>query len=451
MKGSGPPISHPFLTRPHRTLVALTWPVLLSLIAEPLAGVADTAFVARLGPVELAALGISTTLLSGIFWVFAFLGIGAQTELARALGAGRTERARSTSGLVVGLALLIGTLVAALSLPLLPATARLMGADLAIEPVAVTYLRIRLLGLPGSLLLGACFGVLRGLQDMRSPLRVAAVVSGLNVVLDPILIFGLGPLPALGVAGAAWATALTQWLGGIWALLIVRRALGLSFDASVRDAVRLLVVGRDLFLRTGLLLLFLFLATRTATQAGADSGAAHQALRQIWLLTALLLDSYAAVAQSLIGYFLGADRIGPARRVASVACGWGFATGVALAVGMLLLEGPFESLLVPRSSRSLFAAAWWIAALAQPINALSFVTDGIHWGTGDYRYLRNGMLAATTLGGLGLLLIDPRGEGTVTFVWSITAAWTAVRSGIGLVRIWPAPGRSPLRQVREVG
>jgi MATE family multidrug resistance protein len=219
----------------------------------------------------------------------------------------------------------------------------------------------------------------------------------------------------------------------------------MSRHVNLADVTGLLRVGRDLFLRTGLLLLFLFLATRTATRAGANSGAAHQALRQIWLLTALLLDAYAATSQSLVGYFMGAARIDFARRVAGVACLWALCSGFFLAVAMLLLEDSVARLLVPPSARATFAAAWWIAALAQPINALSFVTDGIHWGTGDYRYLRNGMFVATALGVFGLLAIDPRAAEALALIWAVTAAWTAVRSAVGLVRIWPAPGRSPLR------
>ena len=85
---------HPFVRSPHRTLVSLSIPVLISLIAEPLTGLADTAFVARLGSAPLAALGVGTVLLSSVFWIFNFLGIGTQTEVARALGAGRRERAK---------------------------------------------------------------------------------------------------------------------------------------------------------------------------------------------------------------------------------------------------------------------------------------------------------------------------------------------------------------------
>ena len=105
---------HPFLRAPHRTLMALSFPVLLSLIAEPLTGLTDTAFVARLGATSLAALGVGTMALSSMFWVFNFLGIGGQTEVAQALGRRDPERARQ----ITSLALLLSGLLAGL-LPLL--------------------------------------------------------------------------------------------------------------------------------------------------------------------------------------------------------------------------------------------------------------------------------------------------------------------------------------------
>jgi MATE family multidrug resistance protein len=442
---SGGPDAHPFVERPHRTLLALALPVLLSHVAEPLAGLADIAFVARLGSSELAGLGVATTLLSGAVWIFGFLGIGAQTRVAHALGAGRLEDARETAGLVLWLSLGIGVLAAAVVFPVLGPAAGLMGAEGEIRSASVTYLGIRLLGLPGTLLMMGGFGVLRGLQDMRTPLWAAGTASVLNAVLDPLLIFGVGPFPRLGVAGAAWATTATQWLAAVWAVRAVRLELGIARHVHPRQVVALLVVGRDLFLRTGLLLLFLMLATRTATRAGAEAGAAHAALRQIWMLTAFVLGAYEATAQSLVGYFMGGDRVAVARRVAGAACTWGFGTGALLTLGMLLLEDPVARLLVPTAAHAVFAGAWWIAALAQPLNALAFVTDGIHWGTSDYRYLRNGMFLSTTVGAGALMLVDVSRPDALALVWGVTLVWAAMRGGVGLVRIWPAPGRSPLR------
>jgi len=436
---------HPFVRNPHRTLLSLSLPVLLSLVAEPLTGLVDTAFVARLGAVPLAALGVATVMLSSVFWIFNFLGIGTQTEVARADGAGEQARVREVTVQALALSVLLGTLLAALAWPWLEGAAAAMGAEGAMGDGAVVYLRIRLLGAPAVLLTVAAFGTLRGLQDMRTPLWIAASVNALNVVLDAILIFGAGPVPALGIVGAAWASTVSQVLGGVWVTAMVYRRMGLSRRLYWRDALALLTVGRDLFVRTGSLIAFLLVATRAATRIGADAGAAHQAMRQIWVFTALLLDAYAATAQSLVSYFLGAARVQIARRVAAVACAWGLGTGLMLTAAMLAGQGAVELLLVPAEAQRVFATAWLPAALAQPLNALSFVTDGIHWGTGDYRYLRNAMLLATGLGLLGLLSLPANSPQALAAVWVVTGGWIAIRCAFGMARVWPGIGRSPLR------
>ena len=429
--------------------MALSVPVMISLIAEPLTGLADTAFIARLGATPLAALGVGTVVLSSVFWIFNFLGIGTQTEVAHGLADPQDTRGRDTTGLALALAGAIGVALAVLGWPCLDLAARFMSDDPDIQRGAVTYLEIRLLAAPAVLVTVAAFGSLRGLQDMRTPLRIAVGTNAFNVLLDPLLIFGAGPVPAMGIAGAAWATAGAQWLGAGVAFAAVRSRPGLPPRIHWSDARKLLAVGRDLFVRTGLLLTFILLATRAATRIGVESGAAHQAIRQVWVFTALVLDAYAATAQSLIGYFLGGARIALARRVAWIASLWAVGTGAALAAFMVLGENAVARLLVPESARRVFASAWLVAALAQPLNALSFATDGILWGARDYRYLRNAMFTATGIGAALLFMQDLDVVGALSQIWLITAGWIAVRTGFGIARIWPGIGSSPLRNRRS--
>ena len=99
--------AHPFHKAPHKTLVTLSIPVLFSLVAEPLTGLVDTAFIARLGSSPMAALGVGTTILSGTFWAFNFLGIGSQTEVAQRLG----QKDRTMAAAISAMALLLGAII----------------------------------------------------------------------------------------------------------------------------------------------------------------------------------------------------------------------------------------------------------------------------------------------------------------------------------------------------
>ncbi|MCH8132779.1 MAG: MATE family efflux transporter, partial [Myxococcales bacterium] len=125
---------------------------------------------------------------------------------------------------------------------------------------------------------------------------------------------------------------------------------------------------------------------------------------------------------------------------------WGFGTGVLVAGLLLAIEPAVARLLVPPEALDLFARSWPILALAQPLNAISFVTDGIHWGTRDYRYLRNGMLASTATGLALLWALVGLGSESLTAVWLVTSIWVCVRAAFGMLRIWPGLGNAPLKR-----
>ncbi len=439
------PDKHPFVLHPHRTFTTLSLPVMASLVVEPFAGLVDTAFVERLGAAPAAGLGAATALLSGILWIFNFLGVGTQTEVAQVLGAGKAQQVGRVASLGLFLALLLGLGLTLTTWPGIERYSVWMSAEAVVQAETQIYLHIRLLGVVPSLVITAGFGVLRGLQAMRPALWIAGGMSLVNIILDPILIFGVGPIPALGIAGAAWATVLSQGLGMVWVLWVIAQRTGLSAEFAWQRTRRFFLIGRDLTLRTGFAQLFMLISTWTALQISVEAGAAHQALRQLWMFLAFLLDTYAVTAQSLIGYFLGATRIDIARQAARIACRWALGTGGILLLALLLSKHLLALLLVPPSAQALFLSGLLICAVAQPLNALSFVTDGVHWGTGDYAYLRNTMIAATGTGVLILLFIDPTHAQAFAQVWLAMTVWIVIRATFGLLRIWPGIGKAVLR------
>ena len=438
------PTPNQFITAPNRTLLAFAIPALLSLVVEPLTGLVDTAYVARLGSVPLAALGVGTTALSSTFWVFNFLGIGTQTEVAQAMGRQKLADARQMNGLALLLAGGLGVLLAVGGYPLLGPLGRLLGAEAEVLTTAVSYMQIRLFGAPAVLIILAGMGTLRGLQDMRTPFYIAFVVNGANLLLDWVLIFGVGPFPQMGIEGAALASMLSQWIGAGMAVYILWRRLGFPRHIPWADVRKLLQIGRDLFVRTGSLFVFMLIGTRVATLAGAESGAAHQAIRQFWLFATLAMDAFAIAGQSLIGFFVGEQNIAQARRVARLGAFWSVGTGLLLTLFMWSSTQWVASWLVPETAVAAFITPWLVAATFQPLNALAFMTDGVHMGTADYRYLRNGMMLATLVASGWLLLIDPSATSALVQIWLATAVWISVRTVWGMVRIWPGIGHAPL-------
>ena len=425
-------------------MVMLSLPVLISLVAEPLTGLVDTAFVARLGTVPLAALGVGTTALSSAFWIFNFLSIGTQTSVAQALGKQDTKRVAQVISLALALAIMFSVATMLLFSPLLGNLAELLGASDQVKVDAVSYMQVRLFGAPAILIMLVAFGALRGKQDMQTPLWIAVAVNVLNMGLDGVLIFGLGPIPALNVAGAALASILSQWIGAIASLIAIRRSFGFSSEINWHDARALIQVGGDLFVRSGLLILFMMLATRVANEAGAASGAAHQAMAKVFIFTALFLDAFSTSTHSLVGYFIGGNQLDVAKKVVKVGVQWALLTAIALAGTLWLGTSSLIQLLLPPSAEpiALFHTAWIYAIAGLPIGALAYLTDGVHWGTSDYRYLRNCMLLATIIAGGGLLLIDPNTPTSLTWIWVLTLLWNTIRAILGLLRVWPGIGES---------
>lgn len=436
---------HPFITHPNRTLIRLSIPVLLSLTAEPITALVDTAFISSLGVVPLAALGIGTTALSTLFWIFNFLGVGTQTQTAQALGRGRIGDVKNTLSIAFYLAAGFGILLILIITPSAPWLAEWLGAGGEVKTAAITYMRIRTYGAPAVLLTLVSFGAMRGKQDMKSPLWVALGVNLFNIILDWLLIFGAGPIPAMGVAGSALASTISQWLGAGASILLTIRGLGLSRQVVWRDAGKLMSIGWDMFLRTLVLNLFLAYTTRAANTLGPDTGAAHQVIRQMWAFTALTLDAFAASVQSLVGYFKGQANIPSARDVSRLGLYWSLGSGAILGVLMWLGRNWVILLMVPDTSIQLFVGAWLISALSQPINAVAFLTDGVHWGTGDFAYLRNAMLLVSASSILGLWLLERSGGSSLIWIWILIGAWNLLRATFGLLRIWPGIGKSVFR------
>ena len=436
---------HPFLRRPNRTILTLSLPILVSLIAEPVTGLVDTAFVAQLGAAPLAALGVGASALSSVFWLFGFLATATQTDVAQTTGRGEFATASKFISLAFVSGALASLFLCAVTLPGAALLSSLLGAEGPVLVYATEYIQLRLLGAPAVIIVMVGFGALRGAQDMRTPLWIALAINIANIVLDYVFIFGFGALPALGVGGAALASSLSHWLGAAWMLWEVRRRLGLSRDIDLRDGLRLLRVGRDLVIRSGSLTLFLLVATRAANQMGAEAGAAHQVIRQVWYFTALFVEAFATTAQSLVGYFYGSGQLKHAKEVALSTMRWSLGAGVALMLAMLAATPVVSFAFVPADAVFLFTLPWVIAALSQPLNALAFITDGIHWGTGDYRFLRNAMLLSTACGLLGLQLVGRDNAEHFSAVWLVTVGWVCVRALWGLLRVVPGIGRSPFR------
>ncbi|MGB5302027.1 MAG: MATE family efflux transporter, partial [Gemmatimonadota bacterium] len=323
-----------------RDIARLAIPALGALAADPLVSMVDTVFVGRLGVIPLAALGVNTSIFAMAFVVFNFLAYGTTPLVARAVGRGDREAA----GDVVMQAFLLAAIVGGAAMLLLELLAvpivALMGAGGELRDPALSYLRIRALAGPAVLFVTAGHGAFRGYHDTRTPLLVTLGLNLVNLVLDPLFIFGFG----WGLEGAALATLIAQWVGALWFIhLLFRnrsRELGIQPRLPALSEIRpFLRIGRELALRTVALIGTLTLATAVATRVGTVQVAAHQVATQIWLLLAMTVDSLAVAAQALVAGYRGAGDAAMARRASNRLLVWGLLSGVALG-GIFFLLAP---------------------------------------------------------------------------------------------------------------
>lgn len=426
-----------------REIAILAIPALGSLIADPLLSLVDTAFVGRLGSDALGALGIASALFAVAFFLFNFLEYGTTTVVARAVGADDLPAAGRATLTAFALAGVAGTVVTVALLVFVDDAVAALGASGQVALTAASYVSIRALAAPAVLAVRAAHGAFRGYQDTRTPFVITLFINGINLVLDPLLIFGFD----WGVAGAAWATVTAQWVGAVvFVVLFYRRRsrYGLIGARPVAGEVRrFLVVGRDLAIRTTALLAAFTLSTAVAARVSASAIAAHQVLMQVFVFMALALDALAIAAQAMIAKQVGSLTLARAREVADrlLVLGFGFGVLVAALLAALypVLPGWFST---DPAVQHTIRQAYWIVVLIQPLGALVFVWDGVFIGAGDFVYLAWAMVASALVAGVVLLLVLPLGWGLAGVWWSIVVLLGMRAVTLGWRR---ASVRGPLR------
>lgn len=433
-----------FRSRHDREIAALAIPALGSLIAEPVLSLVDTAFMGRVGTDALGALGVAGAVFAVAFFSFNFLEYGTTTSVASAVGRGDLPEAGRATLTALVIALGAGAVSGAV---LLLARGPIVGAFVgpgAVRDGALTYVAIRALAAPAVLVVRAGHGAYRGYLDTRTPFRVALAINGANLILDPILIFGLG----WGIAGAAWATVAAQYLGAAAFVALLRRGgdrYGLAKGVRpVRREVRVFLrVGRDLAIRSGALLAAFTLATAVAARVSDLAVAAHQVVFQLFVFLALGLDALAIAAQAMVGRALGASDRAVAREVSDRLTAVGLVVGIVLGGALAALAPILPAWFTgDQDVRDTIRFGCLFLAALQPVAAVVFVWDGVFIGLADYAYMAISTIVASIAAVVVLVLVVPRGWGFAGVWWGIAV----LLGGRGLTLGWRRlDRRGPLR------
>jgi putative MATE family efflux protein len=414
------------------SVLALAVPALVVLAAEPLYLLVDTAVVGNLGTVPLGGLAVGGGLLAWAAGLLNFLAYGTTARAARRAGAGDRAGAVSEGVQATWLALGLG-LVVLLAFQLLagPLTRTLAGGAGAVAEAGEQWLRIASLGAPLLLVSLAGNGWLRGVQELRRPVRYVLAGSLVSLVLCPLLVYPAG----WGLSGSAVANVAGQAVAaGLFVRALVReRVAWRPRPAAVRAQ---LVIGRDLLLRAAVLQVAFLAAAGVAARAGTAPLGAHQIALQIFLFLALVLDAYAIAAQTLVGQALGRGSPEEARATARRVSLWGLGTGVLIGAALLGLRGVLPPLFTDdRAVLEQAEVVWWFLAGMQPLAGVVFALDGVLIGAGDVGYLRTVTIGSALIGFLPLSLLSlPLGWG-LAGVWTGLTVFIVLRLAGTLVRV----------------
>lgn len=424
-----------------RQIFALAVPTFATLVSEPLLLLADSAIVGHLGTDQLAGLGIAANVLGVLVGLSVFLAYGTTGSVARRLGAG--DQAGALAAGFDGMVLAVGigcALAVTLQVMLVPVVG-LYGASAEVARQAESYLRVAALGLPAVLLTLASTGVLRGLQDTRTPLYVMVATNLANIGLNVVLVYGLG----LGIAGSALGTLLAQTAAAVVLAWVVIRGMRRAQAPRRFRPYGLLATARSggwLVLRTAGLQAGITLTTFVAAGSGTVALAAHQVTAAVWSLLAFALDAIAIAGQAIIGRALGAGRVRLGRAMTRRMIGWGVALGLGFGLLMAVARPLYVGLFTPdRAVQDLLASVLLVVAVATPVAGVVFVLDGVLIGAGDGRYLALASLLALAAYVPAALLVQ-HGQAGLVWLWIAYGWYVTARMITLLARI---RGRAWLR------
>ena len=369
-------------------VIRLAWPIAVAMLGDTAMGLVDAKLVAGLGSAAIGGVGVAMTLLFLSYAVtYGFLR-GVKVRTAFAVGEGRPDDGVRYAQAGVAVALVVGVLTWALARDVAPLL-HALGIDPAAIPHATAFLAAKTWGAPSACLVQALIQHRQGLGDTRLPMVAGLVANVANAVLAWSLIGGHLGLPALGVAGAGYGTALAETLEA--AILLAVFAFGLTGGARPRLDLRVALrqvsaIGGPTAVQFGLEMLAFTTFTAVLGSIRASEIAAHQIALAVCRTSFLPGLAVSEAASVLVGKALGARRLDEADRVAKIS--------IALAAGFMSLCGVAFALFGGAIARGLSAdvevariagRVLLVAAVFQTMDAITMVLRGVLRAAKDVR------------------------------------------------------------------
>jgi MATE family multidrug resistance protein len=418
----------------------LAIPALIAGIAEPLLSITDTAIIGNIeqnATESLAAVGIVGAFISMLVWVFGQIRSAISSIISQYVGANKLDEINTLPAQAIAIVVVCSLLILVISYPFAEQIFQFYNASGPVLEACVIYFKIRIFGFPFSLFVFSVFGIFRGLQNTFYPMIIAIAGALLNIVLDIVFVYGIeGFIPAMNIEGAAYASVIAQITMAIIALVLLMKKTSISLKISLPFHVEipnLMGMIGNLFVRTIALNTALYFATAFATDYGKEYIAAYTIGLNIWFLGAFMIDGYASAGNILAGKLLGAGDYNTLIVLSNKLVKYGLFLGVLiLGISFLFYNSIGQVFTKDPLVLEQFYHVFWIVILTQPINAVTFIFDGMFKGMGEMKYLRNVLILSTGFVFIPTLFFFDWLDYKLVAIWIAFSLWILAR-GIPLI------------------
>ena len=408
LPASGPQGDVPSSSEAYRNLIRIALPSVCEMVFISLMGSIDTMMVGGIGTHAIAAVGLVGQPRMLILCLFFALNTGITAVVARRKGQDRQQDANVALRTSLTNALMLSLIMLALSMILAKPLMRLAGAKADTIEDAEIYFKIVNLALPMNVLSMAICAAQRGIGNTRITMVVNITSNTVNVILNYLLINGIGPFPRLEVKGAAIATAIGMCVGSLLAFISLLRGRkthsflyfslreGGYFNKEAAHSVGKIALSamiEQLALRFGF-----FMYARLVADLGTQAYASHTVCMQFLNLSFTFADGIGVASTSLVGQMLGRERPDLSHMYGKIAQRIALVGGILLASTIALLRYPLVGLFTSDGTvLELSARVMLIVALFQPLQMLSVITSGALRGAGDTKYVARVMLLCVAI------------------------------------------------------
>ena len=397
----------------YKQIHRLAIPALISGIAEPILSITDTAIVGNIeynSTEALGAVGIVGAFLSMLVWVFGQKRSVIASIVSQAIGAKNIDEIKSLPSQAIFIILLFSLLIIGITYPFAENLFGLYNASDLVLEYSVDYYKIRVIGIPFTLITIGIFGIFRGLQNTVIPMRIAVVGTLLNVFLDVIFVYGVdGWINPMHINGAAYASVIAQLVMACLAVFLLynKTQITLKFSLPFNKKIKgFFLMFSNLIIRTIALNIALYFGSSFAAKYGNEFIAAYTIAINLWFLGAFVIDGYSSAGTILSGKLFGEKSYKLLVDLAVKLTIIGFILGlVMLLIGWVFYD--YLGLIFTQEKIVLleFSNVLWMVLIMQPLCAIAFIYDGIFKGLGWMKELRNVLLFSTFMVFLPTLLL----------------------------------------------